>query len=62
MNLLTILFRDRKKSIEKVINEMSGKQYSYLKSKLGEILIKEICPVGKEIDKLMKEKTHLLIH
>ena len=55
MNLLTIYSEVEGTSIEKVINEMSGKQYSYLKSKLAELLIKEICPVGKEIERLMKE-------
>ena len=39
---------------------MSGRDYSFLKKKLGEILVSEICPVGKEIDKLMKDETHLL--
>ena len=31
-----------------------------LQKKLTEILISEICPVGKEINKLMGDKTHLL--
>ena len=60
MNLLTIYSEVEGTSIEKVINEMSGKQYSYLKSKLAELLIKEICPVGKEIERLMKEKPFLI--
>ena len=37
--------------MEKVLNEMSGKEYSYLKSKLADLLISEITPVGKEIKK-----------
>ncbi len=60
MNLLTIYSEVAGTSIEKVINEMSGKQYSHLKSKLAELLIKEICPVGKEIERLMKEKPFLI--
>ena len=38
---------------------MSGKEYSYLKNKLVDLLISEICPVGKEIKKLLDDKTHL---
>ena len=46
-------------NIEKVLNEMSGKEYSYLKTKLTEILIDEITPVGKEIKKLLGDVSHL---
>ena len=38
---------------------MAGKEYSYLKNKLADVLIAEICPIGKEINKLMSDKTHL---
>ena len=38
---------------------MSGKDYSFLKSKLAERLIEEITPVGKEIKKLLEDKSHL---
>ena len=38
---------------------MAGKEYSLLKTKLAEALINEITPVGKEIQKLMKDKSHL---
>ena len=31
-----------------------------LKKKLGELLVSEICPVGKEIGKLMNDKSYLL--
>ena len=44
---------------EKVILEMGGKDYSVLKSNLAEVLISEITPVGKEIQKLLKDKSHL---
>ena len=39
---------------------MAGKEYSHLKTKLTDILVSEICPIGKEISKLMKDKTYLL--
>jgi tryptophanyl-tRNA synthetase len=35
------------------------KDYSFLKKKLAEILIGEITPVGKEIQKLLDDKLHL---
>jgi len=38
---------------------MAGKEYSFLKKKLAEVLIDEITPVGKEIQKLLKDKQHL---
>ena len=38
---------------------MSGKEYSFLKTKLAELLINEITPVGKEIKKLLADKSHL---
>ena len=31
----------------------------YLKKKLAEVLISEITPVGKEIQKLLEDKSHL---
>ena len=60
LNLLNIYSEVSKNSLEKVLNEMSGKEYSFLKNKLAEILISEITPVGKEITKLMDDKSHLL--
>jgi tryptophanyl-tRNA synthetase len=38
---------------------MAGKEYSFLKSKLTEILIEEITPVGNEIKKLLNDKSYL---
>ena len=49
-----------KKSIEKVLSEMAGKEYSLLKKNLADILINEITPVGKEIKKLLNDKSHLI--
>ena len=59
LNLLTIYSELIKSSLEKVISEMAGKEYSLLKTKLAEALINEITPVGKEIQKLLKDKSHL---
>ena len=38
---------------------MSGKEYSFLKSELTELIVNEITPVGREIQKLLKDKSHL---
>ena len=60
LNLMNIYSEISKTSLEKVLNEMSGKEYSFLKTKLTELLISEITPVGKEIEKLLGDKSHLL--
>ncbi len=59
LNLLTIYSELTKSTLEKIISEMAGKEYSFLKTKLTEVLIGEITPVGKEIQKLLKDKSHL---
>jgi len=59
LNLLTIYSEISKNKIENVFAEMAGKEYSFLKKKLAEDLINEITPVGKEIQKLLKDKQHL---
>ena len=59
LNLLTIYSDLSKIKLEKTLNEMAGKEYSFLKTKLAEILIEEIIPVGNEIKKLLDNKSHL---
>ena len=59
LNLLSIYSELTKTSLEKIITEMAGKEYSILKAKLAEALINEITPVGKEIQKLLKDKSYL---
>ena len=59
LNLINIYSEISKSKLEKVLNEMSGKEYSFLKKKLAELLINEIEPVGKEIKKLLGDKSHL---
>ena len=59
LNLLTIYSELTKSSLDKIISEMAGKEYSFLKKRLAEALINEIAPVGIEIQKLLKDKTHL---
>ena len=59
LNLLTIYSEISKNKLENVFAEMAGKEYSFLKKKLAEVLIDEITPVGKEIQKLLKDKQYL---
>jgi tryptophanyl-tRNA synthetase len=59
LNLLTIYSEFSKKNLEKTLQEMAGKEYSFLKTKLAEVLINEVTPVGIEIQKLLKDKSYL---
>ncbi len=59
-NLLNIYSEISAIDLEKVLEEMAGKEYSQLKNKLADILVSEICPLGKEITRLMKDKSYLL--
>ena len=59
LNLINIYSEISKISLEKVLLDMSGKEYSFLKTKLSELLISEITPVGKEIKKLLSDKAYL---
>jgi tryptophanyl-tRNA synthetase len=59
LNLLNIYSELTKTKLENVLNDMAGKEYSFLKKKLTEILIGEIVPVGKEIKKLLDDKAYL---
>ena len=46
-------------NVSKVLKEFSGKNFSTFKSKLSESLIERICPIGKEIKKLLKDENYL---
>ena len=59
LNLINIYSEISKNNLEKVLNEMSGKDYSFLKKKLTDVLISELTPIGKEIKKLLSDKLHL---
>ena len=59
LNLINIYSEISKNTVEKVLKDMSGKEYSFLKTKLTELLVSELTPVGNEIKKLLKDKAHL---
>ena len=56
---MTIYSEVSKINMEKTLKEMAGKEYSYLKTKLADLLVSEISPIGKEIIKLMNDKAYL---
>ena len=60
LNLINIYSEISKTDVEKVLKEMSGKEYSFIKAKLADLLVSEICPIGKKINKLMDDKRYLL--
>ena len=59
LNLLNIYGELTNNSLSKVLKEMSGKDFSFVKSKLSEALVDVICPIGIKIDKYMKDKGFL---
>jgi|TARA_B100000795_G_scaffold257160_1_gene230177 tryptophanyl-tRNA synthetase len=58
-NLINIYSNLTNNSLEQSLNELKGKEYSYLKNKLSEVLVEVICPIGKKIRKLLDDKSYL---
>ncbi len=46
-------------TLEKSINEFSGKNFSEFKEKLSQVIVEKISPISKEIKKLLNEKSFL---
>jgi tryptophanyl-tRNA synthetase len=59
LNLINIYSDLSETTLEQVLNEVKGKDYSYLKNKLSEVLVEVICPIGKEIKNLLEDKSYL---
>jgi len=59
LNLINIYSDLSKMSLDQALNEVKGKDYSYLKNKLSEVLVEVICPIGKEIKNLLGDKNYL---
>jgi tryptophanyl-tRNA synthetase len=59
LNLINIYSDLTNNTLEQSLNELKGKEYSYLKNKLSEILVEIICPVGKKIRELLDDKSYL---
>jgi len=58
-NLINMYSDLTNNSLEQSLNELNGKEYSYLKNKLSEVLIEVICPIGKKIIELLDDKNYL---
>ncbi len=58
-NLLGIYSSLQNQSIEKTIQEFSGKNFSEFKDKLSSLLIEKINPISQEIKKLLKDEKYL---
>ena len=54
-NLVNIFSILNGSTIEKTLKQLSGKNFSELKNKLSDILIKEILPIGKKIKEYKKD-------
>jgi tryptophanyl-tRNA synthetase len=54
-NLVNIFSILKGSTIEKTLKELSGKNFSELKNKLSDALIKEIVPIGKKIKEFKKD-------
>jgi len=58
-NLISIYASINGIEISKVLKEFGGKNFSTFKSKLSESVIEKISPIGKEINKLLKDNDYL---
>ena len=58
-NLIGIYSSLTNATLEKSINEFSGKNFSEFKEKLSQVLVDKIQPISKEIKKLLSEKNYL---
>ena len=58
-NLINIYSDLTDNTLEQSLNELKGKEYSYLKNRLSDVLVDIICPIGKKIKKLLDDKSYL---
>jgi len=58
-NLISIYASINNLKVPQILNEFGGKNFSTFKSNLIESVVEKICPIGKEILKLLKDKTYL---
>jgi len=58
-NLINIYQSVSGNSLESILKDFGGKNFSFLKEKITEVLIDKICPIGEEIKKLLKDPKYL---
>ena len=59
LNLLNIYSFLTKSTLEDTLRLMRGKDFSKFKDELSDVIISIICPIGKKIDTLKKDKAYL---
>ncbi len=59
LNLLNIYSFLKDSSIDETLKNMKGKDFSKFKDDLSDLLISTICPIGKEMNSLRKDKAYL---
>ena len=59
MNLINIYKSVSGNSLDNILKDFGGKNFSFLKKQLTELLIEKICPIGDEIKKLLKDQKYL---
>ena len=58
-NLVSIYASINNTNVEAVLKEFKGKNFSTFKSKLSELVIEKIYPIGVEVKKLLEDKKYL---
>ena len=58
-NLVSIYASINNTNVEAVLKEFEGKNFSTFKSKLSELVIEKIYPIGVEVKKLLEDKNYL---
>ena len=59
LNLLNIYSFLTNSTLEDTLNLMKGKDFSKFKGELSDVIISTVCPIGKKINSLKKDKTYL---
>ncbi len=59
LNLLRIYSDLKKTSLKKTLADMEGKDFSFFKKELSDIMVETICPIGKKIKEFTNDKSYL---
>jgi len=59
LNLLSIFASLNSKSTEDVVEQYAGKEFSSFKKDLADVIVDKIDPIGKEMQKLIDDKSYL---
>ncbi len=59
LNMLGIYSSLSNKNLDKVKSEFEGKNFSFFKENLSDLVVEKIEPIGKKIEALLKEREYL---